>query len=206
MKRNIIIVDDFYPNPDIIRNTALNADYSKEDGRNWPGRDSIEEFLHTDIKTVISDIVGTPVKTSPNNKCGHFRMTKEHEKGKQHIHFDPNPNLIWAGVLYLTPNIPKNSGTKFWKHKEYGWEQSPHMEEAEKRGVNNFNDMLNFFNTEGNDESKWDEVLNVTPKYNRLVLFNPWLFHSGGVPFGKYDHDCRLVQLFFFHDLFESER
>ena len=49
------------------------------------------------------------------------------------------------------------------------------------------------------DESKWIETDNVGFKYNRLVMFNPFLWHSNGDWFGDTYDNCRLVQLFFFH-------
>ena len=53
--------------------------------------------------------------------------------------------------------------------------------------------------TEGKDESRWIETDNVGFKYNRLVMFNPFLWHSNGDWFGDTYDNCRLVQLFFFH-------
>ena len=40
---------------------------------------------------------------------------------------------------------------------------------------------------------------NVAFKYNRLVMFNPSMWHSNGDWFGTTHEDARLVQLFFFH-------
>ena len=58
---------------------------------------------------------------------------------------------------------------------------------------------LYIHNTEGKDESKWIEADNVGFKYNRLVMFNPFLWHSNGDWFGTTYDNSRLVQLFFFH-------
>ena len=59
--------------------------------------------------------------------------------------------------------------------------------------------MVDFFNIEGTDESKWTELDNISFKYNRLVMFRPWMWHSNGDWFGTTHEDARLVQLFFFH-------
>jgi hypothetical protein len=197
--KNIIIVDDFYPNPDSIRNYALNAEYEKLGGRNWPGRDSVNEFHINGLMEQVSNIVGEPLTTKPCNKSSYFRMTKENEYGSQDIHFDPNPGLIWAGVCYLTPTEHLQGGTKFWRHNEYGWEQSPSLKEGVERGIANNQEMKKFFETDGKDHTKWTEMLNVPFRYNRLILFRPWLFHSNGELFGTTDENARLVQLFFFH-------
>ena len=65
--------------------------------------------------------------------------------------------------------------------------------------IKSHEDMVKFFDTEGKDESKWICTDNVGFKYNRLVMFNPFLWHSNGDWFGDTYDNCRLVQLFFFH-------
>tara|TARA_X000000368_G_scaffold404383_1_gene380354 strand:+ start:114 stop:722 length:609 start_codon:yes stop_codon:yes gene_type:complete len=198
-RRNLIIVDDFLKNPDAVRSYALKQNFELFGGKNWPGRDSSECHGAEEMTQACSEVVGQQLAIKPANKCSYFRHTKIGQHGSQHIHFDPNPGLIWAGVLYLTPIFHPTAGTKFWKHKETGWDTSPTMEEASKYGINSHKDMCQFFNTEGNDKSKWIETDNVGFKYNRLVMFNPALWHSNGDWFGTTEDDSRLVQLFFFH-------
>ena len=198
-RRDLIIVDNFLDNPDAVREYALAQQYERLGGKNWPGRDSAETHGQEEMTEACSEVVGQPLCIKPENKCSYFRITKEGQYGKQHIHFDPNPGLIWAGVLYLTPIFHPTAGTKFWKHKETGWETAPTNEEGAKYGIKSHNDMLNFFNTEGTDVSKWTEVDNIAFKYNRLVMFNPFLWHSQGDLFGTTHDSARLIQLFFFH-------
>ena len=198
-RRNLIVVDDFYPDPDGVRKYALAQQYQLLGGRNWPGRDSDLTHGAEEMTVACSEVVGQQLVIKPQNKCSYFRITREEEYGKQHIHFDPNEGLIWAGVLYLTPIFHPTAGTKFWKHKETGWETAPSKEESVKYGIHSHEDMVNFFNTEGKDESKWIETDNISFKYNRLVMFNPFLWHSNGDWFGTTYDNCRLVQLFFFH-------
>lgn len=199
MRKNLIVVDNFYQNPDAVREFALNVEYETGGGRNWPGRDSIHEHGKEDLTRMCSEIVGEPLTTKSCNKCSYFRRTKIGEHGTQDIHFDPNPGLVWAGIIYLTPTFHPTGGTKFWKHKEFGWEFAPNQEQAQRYGVHSHQDMVNFFNTDGKDRSKWIETDNISFKYNRLVMFNPFMFHSNGEWFGTDDQSARLVQLLFFH-------
>tara|TARA_B100000427_G_scaffold63615_1_gene50321 strand:- start:665 stop:1276 length:612 start_codon:yes stop_codon:yes gene_type:complete len=199
IRRNLIVVDDFLQNPDAVREYALEQQFEFFGGKNWPGRDSAECHGEEEMTEACSQVVGEKLTIKPENKCSYFRLTKEGQYGRQHIHFDPNPGLIWAGVLYLTPTIHPTGGTKFWKHKETGWESSPTTHEGAKYGVHSHQDMVKFFDIEGKDESKWIELDNVAFKYNRLVMFNPSLWHSNGDLFGTMEEDARLVQLFFFH-------
>jgi len=199
MRRDIIVVDNFLQNPDYVRKYALEQQYGKLGGKNWPGRDSVETHGEKEMTKACSEVVGQQLVIKPENKCSYFRHTRIGEYGKQHIHFDPNPGLVWAGVYYLTPIVHPTGGTKFWKHTATGWEKMPTDKEGMKYGLKTHDDMLNFFNTEGKDESRWTELDNVAFKYNRLVMFNPSMWHSNGDWFGTTHEDARLVQLFFFH-------
>ena len=198
-RKNLIVVDNFYGYPDQVRDFALSTEYEEHGGKNWPGRDSLYEHGKEELTEMCSQIVGEKLTTKSCNKCSYFRITKEQEYGKQDIHFDPNPGLIWAGVIYLTPTIHPTGGTKFWKHKQTGWEFAPSQQEAAECGIHSHEDMVKFFNIEGKDRTKWIETDNIAFKYNRLVLFNPFLWHSNGDWFGTTNQDARLIQLLFFH-------
>ena len=200
-RKNLIVVDNFYQNPYAVREFALNVEYEELGGRNWPGRDSLYEHGKEELTSMISDIVGEKLTTKSCNKCSYFRMTKEGEYGTQDIHFDPNPGLKWAGAIYLTPTIHPTGGTKFWKHKQTGWEFAPTQQEASQHGIHSHEDMVNFFNIEGKNRSKWIETDNIAFKFNRLVLFNPFTFHSNGDWFGTTNDNARLIQLLFFHGI-----
>jgi len=47
------------------------------------------------------------------------------------------------------------------------------------------------------DESLWEIDMVVPYRYNRLVLFRPWLFHAPGDAFGNTLETSRIVQTFF---------
>jgi len=198
-RKNLIVVDNFLEDPDGIREYALKQNFEMLGGRNWPGRDSCKTHGVEEMTRACSEVVGEQLVAKKENKCSYFRITKEGEYGTQHIHFDPNPGLVWAGVLYLTPKFHPTAGTKFWKHKETGWEFTPTEEEGAEYGIKSHKDMFEFFNTEGKNMSRWIETDNISFKYNRLVMFNPAMWHSNGDWFGNTYDNSRLVQLFFFH-------
>ncbi len=199
MRRDIIVIDDFLENPDSIREYALAQRYELYGGKNWPGRDSSEIHGEEEMTQACSEVVGEKLVAKPENKTCYFRHSMPGQLGSQHIHFDPNPGLIWAGVLYLTPIVHPTAGTKFWKHIRTGWDKAPTLDQASKHGIHSHEDMVKFFEEEGKDVSKWIELDNVAFKYNRLVMFNPFLWHSNGDLFGTHHDNARLVQLFFFH-------
>ena len=48
------------------------------------------------------------------------------------------------------------------------------------------------------DPSQWERVMRVPMKYNRLILFRPWLWHTAGPAFGDSIENGRLIYLLFF--------
>lgn len=192
------IVDDFYTNPDQVRNHALSLQRNETSQGNYAGVMTADNFLTQDHIDTISQLVGHYV-TPSTGFTGKFRFTKESDPYKQDIHFDPGDNnCAWAGVVYLTPDIENTDGTIFWKHKRTGLESIPRtLEGIAEHGWGGEGDLKRFLDTEGADHSYWNKTLTVPYKYNRLVLFRPWMFHSPGKPFGDAIENSRLVQTFF---------
>jgi hypothetical protein len=115
-----------------------------------------------------------------------------------HIHYDVDIKTKWAGVVYLSKEHPKTDGTCFWRHKKTGLEIAPNTVEGfAQYGWKGFPDLKAFLETEGLDESLWEKTFSIPYKYNRLVLFRPWLLHSPGPAFGKTLDTCRIVQTIF---------
>lgn len=46
--------------------------------------------------------------------------------------------------------------------------------------------------------ARWERTMTVPMRFNRLVLFSPWLFHNSAPGFGRGGQDGRLVMLLFF--------
>ena len=192
------IVDDFYTDPDMVRNRALEMNKNDDNDGNYAGIMTKDNFLTQEHIDNISRLVGHYVQPS-TSFTGKFRFTKQDDPFKQEIHFDPGDNnCAWAGVVYLTPNIENTDGTIFWKHKRTGLESIPRtLEGINQHGWKDEKDLKVFLDTEGMDHSYWDKTMNVPYKYNRLVLFRPWMFHSPGPAFGNTIETSRLVQTFF---------
>lgn len=199
--KRIIIVDDFYPDPFAIRDIALSAEYEEAGIRNYPGNNTKVPFWNNELQAILSSITGDAVYPTPNSSCGHFRYTRATDTSKQNIHFDPKPGQMWAGVIYLS--LPQHyegidAGTTMYKHKKSGLEVAPvDHKESTRMGVRTQEDMVKFFETEGLDFTKWEPTLTVPIRYNRLVLFRPWMWHGITGHFGDDMYNSRLTQLIF---------
>lgn len=199
LNQKFIIVDDFYKDPDHVRNLALSQSKEGQTQGNYAGVMTDNMFFQEQHHQMFRDLCGMPVKSSTQFN-GKFRFTKEGEIGTQDIHFDSGDgSCFFAGVVYLTPNNDGTEGTIFWKHKRTGLENIPMtLEGIQQYGWNGVDDLKVFLDTDGVDHSKWDRIFTVPYRYNRLVLFRPWKFHSPGAGFGNTIETSRLVQLFFF--------
>jgi len=78
MKMSIIVLDDFYDNPHDVREAALSYPYQeREQVNNWPGVNSLKQYLVEDLEETISSIVHEPLTASPRTAhCG-FRLAME---------------------------------------------------------------------------------------------------------------------------------
>jgi len=179
MRTNVMIVDDFYTNPDSVRAFALQQAF--EMTGNYPGRRT-KSFLTEDVKDVIQHLI-RPHGGQVTDWCardgftGSFQVTTATDRSW--IHSDRFNG--WAGVCYLTPNAPHTAGTGLFRHKATG--QYEHVTTDH----------------EAQDMTKWDRFDVIGNKYNRLVLYRGNLFHMSLDYFGATPDDGRLFQLFFFN-------
>lgn len=199
--KRIIVIDDFYPDPLEIREIAINADYEADGYRNYPGNNSLNPFWNNNLQAMLSSITGDAVWPTPTSSCGSFRFTRATDKSKQIIHFDPKPEQVWAGVVYLS--LPQHyegidAGTTIYKHKKSGMTVAPiDHNDASRIGVRTHEEMVRFFENDGVNIDLWEPELKVPIKFNRLVLFRSWMWHGITGQFGTDIYNSRLTQLIF---------
>lgn len=185
MQIKLIIVDDFYQNPDSVRSYALSQEFSVYG--NYPGSRT-KPYLPDDVKTAIQNIVytaGGKITDWLENSgyTGAFQICTSTDR--TWIHADSFNT--WAGVCYLTPDAPVSSGTALYRYKST--KEYEHTEKSNQR-------------YEGWDYTKWDKTDYVSNKYNRLVLYRGNLYHASLDYFGDNNENGRLFQTFFFNTEF----
>jgi len=181
MLLNLFIIDDFYANPDNVRNFALAQPFDQKG--NYPGLRT-KSFLWEDVKDIIQKTI-EPLSgkvtdwLDRDGLTGSFQITTASDR--TWIHSDQYNT--WAGVCYLTPNAPISSGTALYKHKHTG-----HHYEINQS-----------YPYEGYDYTKWEKDVVIGNKYNRLILYRGSLFHASQDYFGSSLENGRLFQVFFFN-------
>jgi hypothetical protein len=178
MNLELLVIDNFYENPDIVRNYALSQDFSVKG--NYPGART-NPYLPDDVKSCIEYWMAFagPVTHwfEDQGYTGAFQLATAQDR--TWIHADHHN--MWAGVCYLTPDAPYTGGTAFYRHKETG----------EFRRSNK--------DHEGYDYTKWDQFDRVGNKYNRLIIYRGDLYHASLDYFGNSNETGRLFQTFFFN-------
>ena len=178
MNLELMIIDNFYGNPDAVRNYALQQEFTVTG--NYPGKRTLP-YLPEDLKKGIE--YWMPFAGSVTNwfedqgHTGAFQIATAQDRTWIHAdHFN-----MWAAVCYLTPDAPAESGTALYKHKQSG--------EFRRTGNNH----------EGYDYTKWEQFDRIGNKYNLLIIYRGDLFHASLDYFGDNLTNGRLFQTFFFN-------
>ena len=201
MYRSMIVVDDFYPEPDKVRAAALALGYPPPTpGRNHPGRNSNKRLMVQGVDDAVSGIVGSALTGNMKTAHARCRITLAADESRFNVHIDEDTE--WAGIVYL--NLPEQcrGGTDFFRHKPTGSERAPITEaELGAFGAANVQDAVaKVLEADSNDPDKWERTMTLPMRYNRLVLFRPWLWHTATDAFGDSDETGRFIQVFFFID------
>ncbi len=198
MYRSLLIVDDFYAEPMKLRAAALGLDYPEVTGtRTFPGRTSATAIAPQGFDQVVASLVGERIvsHTAAGAFHCHFRLTQAGETGRYHVHVDPS-GLSWVGVIYLSLPADCQGGTSFFRHKALGLDRTPsRQEEIDAVGVATVPALLQ---RDGPDADAWEHLMTVPMRFNRAVIYRPWLWHSAGPGFGDRPENARLIQLLSF--------
>lgn len=185
MKTKLIIVDDFYSNPDQVREFALAQKF--EVSGNYPGlrtKPYLPDDLKACIQYIMKDAGGNITHWfEESGYTGAFQICTSQDR--TWIHADSHNT--WAAVCYLTPDAPLSSGTAL-----YRWKETKEYERTD-----NSQPHLN-----GYDYTKWEMTDYVANKFNRIVFYRGNLYHASLDYFGDNLQNGRLFQTFFFNTEF----
>lgn len=106
-------------------------------------------------------------------------------------------NIIFAGVLYLTPDAPLEGGTSIYR-------KNATFDEKKYQSALELNDKI--YKANGkiapiDYHSMFDEVVRVNNVYNTLVLFEGHNYHAANQFFGDKLENSRLTQVFFINKI-----
>jgi hypothetical protein len=207
----ITCVDDFYNDPDKVREFALSLDYQKKSQFNYPGertpllhtvdKEFFDKFCYKIFSVFFNleyDSLSWNVQTlfqkiyqydSPED------IFKEVNSGWTH----KDDGMAFAGVIYLNPNPNLDSGTTICDSID---KENPIDGNNYDWSVRN-----NFYNRTGLDvheyaklkdqhNSKFNTTLEFKNVYNRMICYDSHYWHKES-GFAMDSEDFRLTQVFF---------
>lgn len=199
MNLGLIVIDDFYDDPDSIRELALSCEYF-EDKKSigykfgnapWPGKMSKKTYAPSWVDAKISKVLNKNIRQLRQIDTGAFRISKEGTQSSNMLHADATDPSYYAGVVYLSKDREDTPGTIFYKQK------STNSDKALSQA--HFDQIIK--DDEFNQLDKWmiHTVSNIV--YNRFLLYPANKFHGIGPVFGDTDENARMVQIFNFIEI-----
>lgn len=187
------VVDDFYENPDQIREYGLSQVFFEGEGAvGWRTR---KQFLFDGLKEQFEKITNKKILDHTPDGTGWYdvgingRFQACEAGTKMVFHCDSQQ---WAAVIYLTPDAPPQSGTSFYRHKVTKVRHSSEIAWGTGEELATFNQKTFV------DPTPFERVDTIGNVYNRLVIFDGKLIHSGNDYFGWDIASSRFFQIFFF--------
>ena len=195
---SLIVIDHFLREPDALRQRALDLTYAGTG--HFPGRNSTEKIPLPGLTRMISEIVREPLHTpwSPTYAHQSCRLALASDDAPGRVHIDTSH---WTGVLSLSRDEDASGGTEFFRHRRTGTDHFPLTPEAlSAAGYASYDELdSDILQKDALDRSKWEQVMSVPMRYNRLILIQPHYWHTAGPGFGDSVENGRLVYLMFFN-------
>lgn len=195
---SFLMIDDFLANPDTARAAALNLGYDPANKHgNYPGLLSDRPLAIPALDETVGGLIGRPLKPAAGTSHNHCRLTLKGDRGVSGVHVDP---AFYSGILYLSRPQDCRGGTDFFRHRRTGLDRvPPTLEGVRAAGYADPNTLIDeVVNGDTLKPSKWERSFTAPMRYNRLILFSPWMFHNSAPGFGDRAENGRLVHLMFF--------
>lgn len=202
----LTIIDNFFEDPNAVRQKALSYEYGIKG--NHPGYrtdiiKSIDPNLYSSIANKIFSLFVDIRYFQVNYDFGIGFQWTPSVWGKGWVHTDEGVYL--AGVVYLTPNPPPDSGTLIYEDvNNVGNLPHPLKDEAYINRKNNESKLHMseiYKKTREEHNNNYKKSITIENVYNRAVIYPANYFHAENNFFGKDIEDSRLVLIFFLHNL-----
>ena len=178
----MLSVNNFYEDPDKVRELALSLDYEGE-SEWYKGYRTKERYMPKGTKERFEQLINKKITNWEHYMNGRFCWCGAETPVVYH-----SDTQTYAGAIYLTPGAPPDSGTSFWRSKAH-----PSL-----RKSTNVEDQRRIFPKGFFDKHQFELVDQVGNIYNRLVIWDGKSIHSATSYFGNTKENSRLFHLFFF--------
>lgn len=195
-----IVLDNFYEDPLLWREFALDQEFFKGDRGNWPGiRTELLHRVNYDLFQVVLKKLLFVLKdygiTQVSELQTGFQLIDE-TYGRGWVH-DDDPSFQCAGIIYLNEAAPLNSGTTIYENSpDFSGERYAKLFETDVNSKSPA-EREQYMKYREEQVSQFKKSITVDNVFNRMVLFDSRCWHSADKFFGTTDDNSRLTQVFF---------
>lgn len=183
-----IIIEDFYKNPNLVRDYAIHSyDYAYDYKY---GKRSKSSYLNNNIINLLIEYLNKlKVITYENDNSVSGSFLYSDYSNIKFIHTDDtnikNNEEAWAAVIYMNELEETIYGTSFYVLME--------------NSLSKFSVFTQNMDREHDNLKKYIECDSIGNKFNKLLLYNGSINHSLRRIFGNNKYNCRISQTFFFN-------
>ncbi len=186
-KKRAFILDDFYEDPDAVREYAMEQYFTfdnKEHG--GVGGRTRKQFVYDGVKETFERVMDAKITNWVETYGVSARFQVATAGTPSVFHVDSQQ---WAAMIYLTPDAPFSAGTKIVANKKTKIYHSSQTD-----------NVLDFFPNQDTftDPTLFEDVDVFGNVYNRCVIFDAQSIHTACDYFGGSPENGRLWQMFFF--------
>jgi hypothetical protein len=205
-RQSIIVIDDFYDDPDSIRDLALSLNYHPKPGATYPGLEAVAvghdwSATRQRLRAYIDEPCDAPCPKKPEFPQGKFRLAVAADAAERPdmVHVDMQR---WSGVVYLSRSEDCRDGLALYRHrptssvfwpgewlqKHYGYlfKLPPPILKRE---------LMKLLR----DTSLFEKIGVIPMDHNRAILLMAQVLHGTGEVFGTDKFSGRLTQHFEFY-------
>ena len=197
----VLIYDDFFNTPDAVRNFALGLDFPDK-GDAWPGyrtkslHPNESKFFHYANESILRLIFPEADAEFSYIAKTCFQKITGIPPAKGWIHTDKN---VLTAIVYLTPNPILNTGTSIYRlKKNHIAYEGHHLMPVKQRFYSEGDNLEEALLAVEENNAVFEETINISNLYNRLVLFDSSSFHASQELCPLEEKDERLTLISFF--------
>jgi len=203
----LTVIDNFFPDLEYVLELSRKIEYLDLGPTPFPGKISkdlqcVDKYLYEwVVKKILNtfwDTLSSRVTVQAQVDFQKIEPSTKFNDGLIHHEIDPK----CAAIVYLNESPVYNSGTSFYQlKKEYRYynEECPEYDEyvKETTSFHGGKQSPNYEKVVEDHKEKYEEVIRIQPKQNRMILYSPEMWHSQT----NYGDETRYTMRCFIHSV-----
>jgi len=208
-KVSALVIDNFYDDPDYVREYALKQDWYQPYGKETPWYSTEKTYKPDFIIDKFFGTINTNIDKSHWNTDteynGRFHVKLENTGMGYHDHVvDNNFNSVgkdgWGCIVFLNPLASIEQGVFTAKPNIVPPESKPKLRHKDSIFLDDYPHVCKGRHCDINHKYYEHDIF-VGNVYNRAVAFRGDAWHTGAYGFGNLIENSRMIQTFFFRTL-----